>query len=112
MLHRSLLLVSALSLATVACSGRQPSFPADLDPLAQQCYREVLKVAEQEIPQVEAPTSMEDGTYLIQWRLSESDFGSCQVDGDGVLMLLTRNQPPTPETTPETAPETTLEGNG
>lgn len=47
-------------------------------------------------PQLEAPTPLEDGTYLIQWQFSETTFGSCKVDGSGALMMLTRSTPPTP----------------
>ncbi|MEO1399806.1 MAG: hypothetical protein AAFV72_00970 [Cyanobacteria bacterium J06635_1] len=100
------LLFSLLVLATPACTNRPPKLPTDLDPLGKQCYQEILKIMGEGSPQLEPPTPLEDGTYLIQWQFSETAFGSCQVDGSGALMMLTRSTPPAPAPPVPTSPET------
>ncbi len=83
-----------------ACGSAQVEVPASVDALAHHCYRLVLQDNPAQPLTMEAPISMEDGTVLVQWQVSETDYGSCQVDSTGNVMMITRTAPPDPLSAP------------
>ncbi|MEL7502480.1 MAG: hypothetical protein AAFN18_08430 [Cyanobacteria bacterium J06554_6] len=76
-----------------ACNSARVEIPATVDALAQDCYRAILPRKSSQLPQMERPIAMEDGTLLIQWQISEAIYGSCQVDSGGSVLMITRNEP-------------------
>ena len=92
------LLLAGLLLVGSGCRQPQVEIPTDLDPLAHSCFQ-TLATPEQQ-PQLKAPASLGDGTYLIQWSFGAERAGSCSVDGHGRVLLLTEFEPePEPEPT-------------
>ncbi|NEP19917.1 MAG: hypothetical protein F6J97_24030 [Leptolyngbya sp. SIO4C1] len=80
--------------AIAACTNSQTeTLPKNLNPLAKSCYQALMSESPPQRPQLDEPQPMKDGTLLIQWRFSETDYGSCQVDSRGALLLLTSSEP-------------------
>ncbi|MEO0828283.1 MAG: hypothetical protein AAFX95_26630 [Cyanobacteria bacterium J06639_16] len=38
---------------------------------------------------ITSSTLMEDGTFLLLWQVSETDYGSCKVDSEGNVVTIT-----------------------
>ena len=81
-----------IGLSVTACQPAQIDLPTGIDALAQPCYQELLQGHPDQSPQLEPPKPMEDGTFLISWRLAANQYGSCKVDSKGNVLLLTSSQ--------------------
>ena len=84
-------LVTALGLS--ACGAAQVELPASVDARAENCYRLILQDESPQPPEFQPPVSLEDGTLLVQWRISEERYGSCQIDSQGSVLMLTETRP-------------------
>lgn len=83
-----------MATSLMACGRAQVEVPASVDALAHNCYRLVLQDDPAQPLTMQPPIRLEDGTVLVQWQVSETDFGSCQVDSTGNVMMITRTAPP------------------
>ncbi|MEO1591625.1 MAG: hypothetical protein AAFU71_10070 [Cyanobacteria bacterium J06632_22] len=100
-------LVTVTSLS--ACGASQVNIPASVDAQAQDCYLLVLQDSPTQPPDMQAPIPLEDGTLLVQWQVSDINYGSCQVDSNGSVLMLTQVSPtaaPSPTEAAESAPAT------
>lgn len=95
-----------LLLALSACGPKKPVIPDDVEIIARGCYETL--VTPERTPKLKPSESMEDGTFLILWSMTEfpDERGSCTVDGSGTVLLLTNNAnetppPDEPDKTPE-----------
>ncbi|MEM7062047.1 MAG: hypothetical protein AAF572_02650 [Cyanobacteria bacterium P01_B01_bin.77] len=80
-----------LLLALSACGPKKPVIPDDVETIARGCYETL--VTPERTPKLMPSESMEDGTFLILWSMTEfpNERGSCTVDGSGTVLLLTNN---------------------
>lgn len=74
-----------------ACGAKQVKIPQDVESIARPCY--VALATPERTPQLKPAKAMEDGTFLILWSMAEAEGekGSCSVDGNGTLLLVTNN---------------------
>ena len=88
---QKLLLCCVLLSGVSACGPRRPTIPDGVEPIAHRCYENLA--TPERTPQLEPSTSLEDGTFLILWSITEfpDEWGSCTVDGNGAVLLLTSN---------------------
>ncbi|NEQ50300.1 MAG: hypothetical protein F6K11_09240 [Leptolyngbya sp. SIO3F4] len=85
------LLLLLLLLGSSACGPKKPVIPNDVEVIARRCYETV--VTHERTPKLNPSEAMEDGTFLILWSIVEfpNERGSCTVDGNGTVLLLTNN---------------------
>ncbi|MEO0539479.1 MAG: hypothetical protein AAFZ80_01295 [Cyanobacteria bacterium P01_A01_bin.105] len=93
-------LVTVIGLS--ACRAPQVEIPPSVDVLAQDCYRLVSKAHPDHHPDLQSPADLGDGTVLIQWRVSEVSYGSCQADSGGNVLMMTQAAAPVATPAPET----------
>lgn len=74
----------ASSPATVEANPVDPSFEIAM----AGCQTALEKELDKQI-NITASTLMEDGTFLLLWQVSETDYGSCQVDAEGNVVTIT-----------------------
>ena len=88
---QKLLLCCLLLAGFSACGPRRPTVPDGVEAIAHRCYETLATPGR--TPQLEPSSSMEDGTFLILWSIAEfpDERGSCTVDGNGAVLLLTSN---------------------
>ncbi|MBE9068228.1 hypothetical protein IQ260_16375 [Leptolyngbya cf. ectocarpi LEGE 11479] len=92
-----------LLLALSACGPKRPVIPDDIETIARGCYETL--VTPERTPKLRPSESMEDGTFLILWSMTEfpNERGSCTVDGSGTVLLLTSNADETDANEPPSA---------
>lgn len=80
-----------LLLGAGACGPKKPMIPDTIEAIARRCYATL--VTHERTPQLKPSAVMEDGTFLILWSIAEfpDERGSCNVDGNGSVLLLTNN---------------------
>ena len=83
-----------------ACGSSQIEIPASVDAKAQNCYRLIAKENPDHPIDIEGPIALEDGTLLVQWQVSAENYGSCQIDSTGSILLVTQAEPPTEASAP------------
>ena len=78
-------------LAVSACGPKKPAIPEDVEAIARRCYETVS--TQERTPKLSPSEAMEDGKFVILWSIVEfpDEQGSCTVDGNGTVLLLTSN---------------------
>ena len=84
-----------------ACGAAQIDIPPSIAAQARDCYQLILKSKPAQPPTMASPITLEDGTLLVQWRVSDLVYGSCQVDSTGSVLMLTQAE--LPESSPTDA---------